>query len=160
MAALSAAAAPFFLVLFLLPVSAAAEVSAAGGVEASAAFLLFFDFLPDSAGVAVSAALDSEASAAFLPFFDFFAIVEEVSPAAAVSSAEALSFFAFFLDFLVVSAVDASLEPACAFAKAGAIASVSITQRASIQSVSLCLKLFMVSFPRKVRGMSPVCTDQ
>lgn len=147
--AVSVAAAFDFLLLFLVVVSAgaAAEVASAGAafevLSASAAtFLLLRDFFEV---VAVeSLAVDVSAEAAFplspsdaLLFFDFFfVVVAALSPAAEVSAAALLSFFDFFFDFLVVVSVVVSAAVDCAFVSVGAIVTISIRQRASVQRVN------------------------
>lgn len=113
------------------------------------------------------AALSSAVVAAFLLFRDFFVAVAVVSPAADLSvladlsaaadlSVEAVvwsaaAFLAFFLDFLVVVVevvvLWASVEPACAFAKAGEITTVSIRQKQHIQRITLLWERFI--FPRR-----------
>ena len=97
----------FCLLLFLLPVSAAAAASRSSLPWHFGCSSCCFDFLLDwpeslsSAGFGFrSVCFD------FLLFFDFFrCVAAAVSPAAAVSSAAALSFFAFFFDFFVVVSV-------------------------------------------------------
>ena len=159
-----AAVSVFFLRVFFGVDSTAAEVSDAAASEAPAAFLLLLDFLVDLAAVEVSAVVVSEAPAAFLLLLDFFVDLAGVSVSAAAAlevvaafllfvlvdllavslaadlSAAAVAFVAFFLDFFVVLELVVSLEPVCALAKAGEMATVSSRQKASAHSVTLCLE--------------------
>jgi hypothetical protein len=125
-----------FLLFFVFVVVVAAIASLAAGFSPAAGF----------------AALSSAVVAAFLLFRDFLVAVAVVSVAdlsveAVVWSAAA--FLAFFLDFLVVVLVVlwASVELACAFAKAGEITTVSIRQKQHIQRITLRWERFI--FPRR-----------
>lgn len=111
--------------------------------------------------------LSSAVVVAFLLFRDFFVAVAVVSPAADLSVLADLSvaadlsveaavwssaaFLAFFFDFLVVVlevvVLWASVELACAFAKAGEITTVSIRQKQHIQRITLLWERFI--FPRR-----------
>jgi hypothetical protein len=125
-----------------------------------AVFLLFRDLFVVLAVVSAAAdlsvaagfaALSSAVVSAFLLLRDFFVVLAVVSvadlsvEAAAWSSA---AFLAFFLDFLVVEEVLwASVELACALAKAGEITIVSIRQKQHIHRITLLWERFI--FPRR-----------
>jgi hypothetical protein len=131
-----------FLLLFLPVDAAGAAVSAAAVFEAlsAAAFLLFCDFFVVAAVVSLAAALSAAAA-------DLSAAAAALSAAAAFS----LAFLAFFLAFLAAAVSElVSLALACAFAKAGEMATVSIRQEASIHRVSLFWKRFI--FPREIKS--------
>jgi hypothetical protein len=116
--------------------AAAAGALRAGAALAAAALDFLLLFLPvDAAGAAVSAAAVFEAlsAAAFLLFCNLFVVAAvlslaaALSAAAAFSSAAAFSFLAFFLAFLAAAVSElVSLELACAFAKAGEMATVNV----------------------------------
>jgi hypothetical protein len=147
-------------------VSAVADLSAAAGVEDASA-VAAFDFLlrllvevvvSVAADLSLAAGVEDASAVAAFDFLLFFVVVEAVvSPAADLSLAAAASFFAFFLDFLVVVSELVSVELvelACAFAKAGEMATVSIKQKASIHRVSLIWECFIFS-SHDLRGMKP-----
>src|SRR5580692_1448563 len=156
---------------------AAGTTGAPAGV-ASAVALDFLLFFPVEAVVAGASGAVLSAGAAFIALpsagssvlvlllldFDFFVVAAVVSlpaelseavvlSAAAVLSASAASFLVFFLDFLdVVSEVVVSelvaLVLACALTNTGAIATTSITEKASIHRVSLLWEFFIFSSSR------------
>jgi len=135
----AAAAGDMTLVLGFIAGAAGAVLTGAACAAAALDFLLLF-FAVDAAGAAVSAAAGVEvlSAASFLVFFDFFvdaavlSLAADLPAAAVLSSAAAASFLAFFLDFLVVVSALVPVELACAFAKEGEMATVSIRQKASI----------------------------
>ena len=93
--------------------------------------------------------------------FDFLVAEAVVSLAAVLSavvvlSAAAASFLAFFFDFFVVVSELVSVEvvPACAFARAGKMAVVSIRQKAIIHRVSFLLGAIHFVLAR-FRGIKP-----
>src|ERR1035437_5977989 len=112
----------------------------------AASFLLFRDFFVGAAAVvslaAVLSAAVADLSAAALDLCaaaaDLSAAAAVLSAAAAFLSAAAFSFLAFFAAFLVAAVSElVSLDVACAFAKAGGMATVSSRQKASIHRIGL-----------------------